>query len=53
MKGVVALGFDGVENRETAAAEHLDVDAEAIIDHFGERKAFMKEITSVGDEFFH
>jgi len=33
-QGVVAAGFDGIENGEAAPAEHFEIDAEAGVDHF-------------------
>src|SRR5258707_7976399 len=38
-QGVVAAGFDGIENGEAAPAEHFEIDAEAGVDHFFERHA--------------
>ena len=34
MERVVAHGFDGLEDPETTAAEHFQVDAQAAVDHF-------------------
>src|SRR5258706_16164680 len=42
-QGVVAAGFDGIENGEAAPAEHFEIDAEAGVDHFFERDALREE----------
>ncbi len=53
LKRVVAARFDGVENGEAAAAEHFEIDAEASVDHFCERKTFVEKAARAGDEFLH
>ena len=52
-QGVVAAGFDGVENGEAAAAEHFEIDAEAGVDHFCERHAFGEERARAGNQILH
>lgn len=53
MQRVIAAGFDGVENGYAAAGEHIEVDAQAALDHFGERGALDKEIARANDQIFH
>src|SRR5579859_6264917 len=53
LERVVAARFDGVEDGEAAATEHFEVDAEASVDHFCERHAFVEEHAGASDEFLH
>src|SRR5260221_7928056 len=42
-QGVVAAGFDGIENGEAAPAEHFEIDAEAGVGPFFEGHALREE----------
>src|SRR6266702_8244806 len=50
---VISHRFDGIENGQAAAGEHLQVHAEASIDHFCKRPALGEERTGAGDEILH
>src|SRR5260370_3266404 len=50
---VISHRFDGIEDGQAAAGEHLQVHAEASIDHFCKRLAFGEECTGAGDEILH
>src|SRR5882762_6680101 len=49
----VSYRFDGVEYGQTAAGKHLQVHAEASIDHFCQRLAFGKEESRPRDQGLH
>src|SRR5882757_8514320 len=50
---VISDRFDSVENGQTAAGEHLEVHAEASIDHSCQRLAFGKEESRASDQVLH
>src|SRR5467141_4615766 len=50
---VISHRFDGVEYSQTAAGKHLQVHAEASIDHFCQRLAFGKEESRPRDQVLH
>src|SRR5260370_3099232 len=52
-QGVVAAGFDGMENGEAAPAEHFEIDAEAGVDHFFELHALGEERARATDQILH
>ena len=53
VKRVIAHGFNGVENGEAAAAEHFQVNAEALVDDFRERQALGKKSARASNEIPH
>ncbi len=50
---VIARGFDGFEYGQPAAGEHLQVHAEASIDHFCQWMALGKEDAGARDQILH
>src|SRR5260370_33198314 len=50
---VISHRFDGIEDGQAAAGEHLQVHAEASIDHFCKRLGFGEECTGAGEEILH
>src|SRR6266581_9455038 len=50
---VISHRFDGIENGQASTCEHLQVHAEASIDHFCQRLAFGEEGAGTGNEVFH
>src|SRR5215469_5669259 len=53
VKRVVTDGLDGVENRDAAAAEHFEVNAEALIHRFRERQTLVKKGACARNEILH
>jgi hypothetical protein len=53
VQGVVAGGFDGVENGDAAAAEHFEIDTQAGVDHFGQRHALGEECARADNQILH
>src|SRR5258708_25971025 len=49
-QGVVAAGFDGIENGEAAPAEHFEIDAEAGGGHFFVRQCPAEEGARAADQ---
>ena len=50
---VVASRFNGVENRNAAAAEHFEIEAELAIDTAGKWKTFIEEDARFCDQMLH
>src|SRR5215472_9599816 len=53
VKRVVTDGLDGVENRDAAAAEHFEVNTEALVHHSSKGQPFCKQRACAGDELLH
>ena len=53
LQGVVTGGFDGIENREAAAAEHFEIHAQKRFDGLRQRHAGVKDRAGASNQGFH